>query len=135
MSASTADSSAPTTRRARLFVTRLEPWSVMKAAFTLALSLAIVIIVASILIWLLLAVSGTFDILSTTVNDIGGSSSGLDVGGFLSFGRLVGFALVIAALEIALTTAFITVMAVIYNATVTFTGGVEVTLAEEPPVA
>lgn len=124
------------TRRARLFVTRLEPYSVAKTAFVLSLSLAIVIIVATILMWAVLAISGTFDIINSTVDDIGGAgASAFDIFSFVSFGRIIGVALLIAALEIVLTTVLVTVFAAIYNATVTFTGGIEVTLSEDQPTA
>ena len=124
------------TRRARLFVTRLEPYSVGKTAFVLSLSLAVVIIVATILMWLMLTISGTFDIINSTVDDIGGQgASAFDIFSFVSFGRIVGMALLVAALEIVLTTVLAVVFAAIYNATVTFTGGVEVTLSEDQPTA
>ena len=41
-------------RQARLFLSRLDPWTVMKTAFVLSLGLAIVIVVAIFLIWLIL---------------------------------------------------------------------------------
>lgn len=119
-------------RRARLFVTRVDPWSVMKTAFVLSLGIAVIIIVASMIIWLLLMLSGTFDSITQTVSDVGGSgSSGVDVAGFLSFGRVMGLVLLMAAFEIVLVSALATVIAAIYNVTVNFTGGAEVTLSEE----
>lgn len=124
------------TRRARLFVTRLEPYSVAKSAFVLSLSLAVIIIVATILMWIMLSLSGTFDVINSTVDDIGGEgASAFDIFSFVSFGRIVGLALLVAAFEIVLTTVLATVFAAIYNATVTFTGGVEVTLSEDQPTA
>ncbi len=124
---------APTgPRRARLYLSRVDPWAIMKTSFVLALGLAIVIIVAIMLLWLLLTVSGTLDSFNSTINDVGGqSSTGLDIVGFLSFGRVMGFALLMAAFEIVLTSALSTVLASIYNITVGFTGGVEVTLSED----
>jgi hypothetical protein len=133
-SASTKDAPPTVTspREARLFVSRVDPWSVMKTAFVLSIGLALVIIVATMLVWVLLSVSGTFSAINQTVNDVGGSAStSLDVGGLLSFGRVMGFAMLLAAFEIVLTSALATVIAAIYNLTVGFTGGVEVTLSEE----
>ncbi|MGV1036492.1 MAG: DUF3566 domain-containing protein [Candidatus Nanopelagicales bacterium] len=119
-------------RQARLYLTRLDPWTVMKTAFVVSLGLAIVVIVATVLLWTLLSLTGTFDSINQTLNDVGGSgSSSLDVSSFLSFGRIMGFALLLAAFEIVLTSALATVVAAIYNITVDFTGGVEVTLSED----
>jgi len=119
-------------RQARLYLTRLDPWTVMKTAFVLSIGLAIVMIVATFLLWMLLSATGTFDSINSTISDLGGSgSTGVDVAGFLSFGRIMGFALLLAAFEIVLTSALATVTAAIYNITVGFTGGVEVTLSED----
>ena len=119
-------------RHARLFVSRVDPWSTMKTAFMLSLGLAVVLVVAIILLWVVLAASGIFDAFNTAVNDVGGqSASSFDIGGVLSFGRIFGFALLLAAFEIVLTSALATLMAALYNITVGFTGGVEVTLSED----
>jgi len=77
------------TRRARLYVTRIDPWSVTKAAFMLALSLSIVLIVAVTVVWMTLNAIGVLNTLTTSVDDVIGSS----VGGFslvsaLDFGRV-----------------------------------------------
>lgn len=119
-------------RHARLFVTRVDPWSVMKTAFVLSLGIAIIIIVASMIIWLLLTLSGTFDSINQTISDVGGAgSSSVDVAGFVSFGRVIGMVLIVAAFEVVLTSALATVVAAIYNVTVNITGGVDVTLSED----
>ena len=103
----------------------------MKTAFVLSLGMAVVIIVAVFILWLLLTVSGTFASINQTISDLGGSGSGLDVTATISFGRVIGFALFVAAFEIVLTSALAPAVAAIYNVTVGFTGGVEVTLSED----
>lgn len=119
-------------RRARLYLSRLDPWTVMKTAFILSIGLAVVVVVATMLLWMVLSASGTFDAINQTVNDVsGGSANSLNIGEFFSFGKVMGFALLMAAFEIVLTSALSTVIAAIYNVTVGFTGGIEVTLSEE----
>lgn len=119
-------------RQARLNLTRLDPWTVMKTAFVLSIGLAIVMLVATFLLWSLLSVTGTFDAINSTISDLGGTgATGVDISGALSFGRIMGYALLLAAFEIVLTSALATVTVAIYNVTVGFTGGVEVTLSEE----
>ena len=128
----TARPNPRTVRRARLYLSRIDPWTVMKTSFVLSLGLAIVVIVAVILLWGVLTLSGTIESINQMVNDVGGSSSSsLDIGELLSFGKVLGFALLLAAFEIVLTSALSTVIAAIYNITVGFTGGVEVTLSED----
>ena len=49
---------------------------------------------------------------------------------FLSLGRLVGLSMVVSAVEIVLISVLSTLFAVLYNLSVGFTGGVEVTLTD-----
>ena len=85
-----------TVRRARLYLSRIDPWTVMKTSFVLSLGLAIVVIVAVILLWGVLTLSGTIESINQMVNDVGGqSSSSLDIGELFSFGKVMGFALLL----------------------------------------
>ena len=119
-------------RRARLLVSRLDPWSVMKTAFMLAVALAIVMLVATAVLWYALNAIGVFDAIGKVVNDLAGSgSTNFNFASLVGFGRVMGVALIIAALEIVLTSALSTLYAFLYNLSVGLTGGVEVTLSEE----
>ena len=119
-------------RRARLLVSRLDPWSVMKTAFMLAVSLAIVMLVATAVLWYALDATGVFEAIGKVVNDLAGSgSTNFNFAALVGFGRVMGVALIIAALEIVLTSALSTLFAFLYNLSVGLTGGVEVTLSEE----
>jgi hypothetical protein len=73
-----------------------------------------------------------FDTLGRTVNDITGTgTTQFDLGAVISFGRVMGVALVIAAFEIILVSVIATMFAFLYNLTVGITGGLEVTLSED----
>lgn len=118
--------------QARLFVSRLDPWSVMKTAFVISIGLAIVTVVAMILIWGVLTALGTFSSVNSTVESIAGASSSVfDIEQFFGFGRVVGGAVVLAAVNVVLITVLATLFAFMYNLTVPFTRGFEVTLSEE----
>jgi hypothetical protein len=119
-------------RRARLYVTRIDPWSVTKAAFMLALAIGIVIIVAVGALWWVLDVTGVFVTVSRSIDEVVGSaSSGFDLLSYLEFSRVIGVAVVIASVEIVLVSLLATLFAVMYNLTVGLTGGVEVVLSDE----
>jgi hypothetical protein len=119
-------------RRARLLVTRLDPWSVMKTSFMLSVSLSIVIIVALGLLWWTLDVTGVFDAIGRTVDDVAGTAStSFDFMSLVGFQRVMGIALVLAAIEIVLVSALSTLFAFLYNLSVGLTGGLEVTLSED----
>jgi hypothetical protein len=122
----TAGSAEPV-RQARLHLTRVDPWSVAKGAFMLGVTLAGVTIVATIALWLMLSAAGVFEAITGIFKDVSGSSSGVS---FLSLGRLVGLSMVVSAAEIVLLSVLSTLFAVLYNLSVGFTGGVEVTLTD-----
>ena len=116
------------TKRVRL--TRLDPWSVAKSSFMLGLTIAGVIIVATIVLWVLLSAAGVFDAITGLFNSVSGNSSSSGVS-FLSLGRLIGLSMVVSAIEIVLLSVLATIFAALYNLSVGFTGGITVTVAEE----
>ncbi len=119
-------------RRARLMVTRLDPWSVMKTFFMLSLAVAIVLVVAVALLWWTLDVTGVFAAVNRTVDDVVGSgSTPFDFMAVAGFERVMGATLVLAAVEIVLVSAMATLFAFLYNLTVGFTHGLEITLTED----
>ena len=87
-----------TPRRARLYVTRVDPWSVTKAAFLLSLTVAVVLVVAVALLWLVFYVTGVFGTLSRTIDEvIGSGSSTFNLMDLIGFTQVIGLAIVIAS--------------------------------------
>ncbi|MGW2249470.1 DUF3566 domain-containing protein [Kitasatospora sp. NPDC001660] len=121
------------TRKARLRVTKVDPWSVMKVSFLLSLAVGIIVIVAAAVLWMTLDSLGVFDSLSKTLKDVTGSDSngGINIMDYIGFGKVMTFTSLIAVVDVVLLTALSTLSAFIYNAAAGFTGGVELTLAEE----
>jgi hypothetical protein len=125
-------SAGPGPRKARLFVTRVDPWSIAKATFLLALALGVVIVVAVSFLWWVLDYTGVFETLARNVNDVvGNSQSNFDLLSLLDFSRVVGVAIILACVEVLLTTAVVTLFAFMYNLSVVLTGGIEVVLTDE----
>ncbi|MFF7453676.1 DUF3566 domain-containing protein [Kitasatospora sp. NPDC008115] len=122
------------TRKARLRVTKADPWSVMKVSFLLSLAVGIIIIVAAAVLWMTLDSLGVFDSLGKTLKDVTGSENnggGLNIMDYVGFGKVMTFTSLIAVVDVVLLTALSTLSAFIYNAAAGFTGGIELTLAEE----
>lgn len=117
-------------RAARVYLTHIDPWSVMKQAFLLSLALAVIILAASAALWFALDSAGIIEAITSTATEVGGES-GAAVSGFLDFGKIMGAALVVAGIETVLVTALCTLMAFMYNLSVGIGGGLEVTLSEE----
>jgi hypothetical protein len=120
-------------RRARLKVTRTDPWSVMKIAFILSLAAGIMTVVAVAFLWMALDAAGVFSKVGETVNSVtsGGADKGFDLEGYLTLSRVLGITGIIAAVEVVVMTALATLLAFMYNVSSGMVGGVEVTLAED----
>ncbi|WP_406284553.1 DUF3566 domain-containing protein [Embleya sp. NBC_00896] len=121
------------TRRARLRAARVDPWSVMKVGFMLSLALGVVLMVAVTVLWLVLDGLGVFASVGDTVKEAtqSESSAGFDLQHFLSLKNTLFFSGIVAIVDVILVTALATLGAFLYNLTASFTGGIEVTLAEE----
>jgi hypothetical protein len=134
-----APTPAPTTpvrrrpRRARLKVTRADPWSVMKIAFVLSLAAGVMTVVAVAFLWMALDAAGVFSKVGETVNSVtsGGADKGFDLEGYLTLSRVLGITGIIAAVEVVVMTALATLLAFMYNVSSGMVGGVEVTLSED----
>ena len=124
---------APRTRKARLRVAKVDPWSVMKVSFLLSIALGVCTIVAVAVLWMVLDAIGVFSTVGGTISDATGSGTdgGFDLEEFLSLPRVVAFTSVIALIDMVLATALATLGAFIYNLSAGFAGGVELTLAED----
>lgn len=128
-----ASATARAPRRARLRLTRIDPWTVMKTSFLLSIAFAVTTVVAVAMVWEVLGAAGVWDSINNTV-DTGlqsGSSSSFQVQDYLGTGRVLGFTVLVAALDVVLLTAAATLGAFLYNMAAALVGGVEVTLAED----
>ena len=120
-------------RRARLRLTRIDPWSVMKTSFLLAIAFAVVTVVSVFIIWSVLAAAGVWDSINQTVQDVvgGEDASTWDVEKYVGLSRVMGFTLLVAVVDVILITAIATLGAFLYNMAAALVGGVELTLAED----
>lgn len=117
-------------QRRTVRLTKLDPWSIAKSSFMLGLTLAGVIIVGMIVLWVLLSAAGVFDAITGLFKSVSGNDSSAGIS-FLSLGKLVGLSMVISAIEIVLLTVLSTIFAVLYNLSVGFTGGITVTVTDD----
>jgi transmembrane protein DUF3566 len=120
-------------RRARLRLTRIDPWSVMKTSFLLAIAFGVVTVVAVFVIWSVLAAAGVWDSINQTVQDVvgGQDAANWDVEKYVGMSRVMGFTLLVSVVDVILITAIATLGAFLYNMSAALLGGVELTLAED----
>jgi hypothetical protein len=120
-------------RRARLRLTRIDPWSVMKSAFLLAIAFGVVTVVSVAMVWTVLDGAGVWTSINDTVKEsIGGpETADFDIENYLGTSRVLGFTMLVAAVDVVLLTAVATLGAFLYNMSAALLGGIEVTLAED----
>lgn len=122
---------ARVSRRARLYLYKVDSWSIVKVAFMLAVALAVVIVGAVAATWLLLDYAGVFVTVGRNINEVVGSgTTTFDIQAVLAFDRVIGITVVVAAMEIVLVSILAGLFAILYNITVGITGGVEVTFTD-----
>jgi len=121
------------TRRARLRLVHVDPWSIMKTAFLLSIAFGIVLVVAVAVVWSVLGAAGVWTSINTTVADVmgGQSASTFDIRNYVGTSRVLGFTMIVAVVDVVLITAISTLGAFLYNLAAALLGGVEVTLAED----
>ncbi len=120
-------------RRARLRLTRIDPWSVMKTAFLLSIAFAVVTVVSVAMVWQVLGAAGVWESINSTIQEgIGGEDvSSFQVQDYVGTSRVLGFTMLVAAIDVILITASATLTAFLYNMAAALLGGIEVTLAED----
>ncbi len=119
---------ASKTRRARLALQRIDPWSVFLYSLVSSVFLGVALVVAVFVLYAVLDRLGVPD----TVNELFLELTGGDAASepLLTSGRFVGAATVLAAVNVVLITLLSTLGALLYNLCASFTGGIEVTLGE-----
>ena len=119
-------------RRARLLVSKVDPWSVLKMAFLLSVALGIVTVVAAIVLWTVLDLTGIFDQVDSLLGTLAGSEGGgFELKKVASLGQVASFATIIAVINVVLLKSRAMLSAVMYNIAATLVGGIGVTLTDD----
>lgn len=122
------------TRKARLRLSRLDPWSVMKTVFLFSIAFGIMFWVAIYLVWTVIESSGLFSAVNEFVTSLVSSPSdttGWHIEDYISMNKVLGISALIAVINVVLMTALGTIAAFLYNLSANILGGLEVTLAED----
>ncbi|WP_375424416.1 DUF3566 domain-containing protein [uncultured Friedmanniella sp.] len=122
------------TRKARLRLSRLDPWSVMKTSFLFSIAAGIMLVVAVYGIWLVLSASGLFGSLNDIVGTLTsnpGDTTPFRIEDYVNTQRVMGVAALVACIDVLIFTALATLGSFLYNLAATMLGGLEITLAED----
>ncbi len=105
----------------------------MKTSLLLSIALGIVTVVAVAVIWAVLNASGLWDSINRTVGEVVGSQQGdgFRIQDYVGTERVLGFTMLVAAVDVVLITVVATLGAFLYNLAAALLGGLEVVLAED----
>jgi hypothetical protein len=116
------DQRSTAAKQVRLKLVYIDFWSVVKLAFLIWVCLGIVLVVATILIWIVLFSTGVFGSLDSAFQDIL-SDPNFTIAGNFGLGQVGLFALVVAILNVVVGTVLAAIASLLYNLSVRFTGG------------
>ena len=111
----------------KVTVSRIDPWSTARTAFIVSLAISLSLTVVVTIVWFFLSVTGVIDAVQGSFGNILGTGvqGGVSLFGFV---RVLGLGLIVSAIQILTTSAAAALFAMMYNLTVSFTGGVKVSL-------
>jgi hypothetical protein len=110
------------TKQVRLKLVYVDFWSAVKLSFLVAVSLGIVLVVATILVYLVLQSTNIFSTLDKTLAEILGDDS-FSITNSFSLVQVSLFSVIVAILNIIVGTALGAITSVLYNFSVRITGG------------
>jgi len=110
-------------KQVRLKLVYIDFWSAVKFSFLISAAIGVIIFVAVILIWTVLASTGIFDSISKLAGDVSGQKD-FSLNNVISFAQVMGFTLVIAALNVVVGTVLGAIACLLYNLSVRVSGGI-----------
>ncbi|GAA2093949.1 hypothetical protein GCM10009841_04040 [Microlunatus panaciterrae] len=122
------------TRKARLRLSRLDPWSVMKTSFLFSIAGGIMLVVAVYVVWTVIGSSGLFDSVNEMIQAVvstPGDTTPFQIEQYVNTQKVMGVAALLACVDVVIFTAIATLGSFLYNLAATMLGGLEVTLAED----
>lgn len=103
----------------------------MKMAFLLSLAIAIAMLVATLVLWLVLQATGVMGNIESTLSEIAGAESADQLLALVGLGRVMATTFVLALVNIVLMTALSTLFAFLYNIGASIVGGFHLTLTDD----
>ncbi len=110
------------TKQVRLKLVYIDFWSAVKLSFLVAVSLGIVLIVVSILVYVVLAATGIFGTLDGLLSEILNDPT-FSIASTFSLVQVALFTFVVALINVIVGTALGAITAMLYNFSVRLTGG------------
>ncbi len=118
-------SRGPELKQVRLKLVYIDFFSALKLSFLLGVAQAVVVIVASFLLYMVFVQTGIFDRANTVAGQVLGGQQ-FNIKDVISVGNVLGFSALVAGINLVIITVLGAVCAVIYNAAAKIVGGLSV---------
>jgi len=113
---------ATATKQVRLKLVYVDFWSAVKLSFLIWIVLGIILVVASIFIWLVLDVTGIFNKIDELLQEVLNQPT-FSVKDVVSLPTVGLFSFIVAILDVVIGTVLGAIVALLYNFSVRITGG------------
>lgn len=121
-------------RKARLRLAKVDPWSVMKTVFLFSIAFGIMFWVSVSVVWTVLVNSGLFDAINKQIVDLLSSPTSQvtwRIEDYVNANKVLGITALLAVVNVVISTALGTLTAFLYNLSANILGGLELTLSED----
>ncbi|WP_234988240.1 DUF3566 domain-containing protein [Demequina sp. NBRC 110056] len=118
-------------RKARVLVSRIDPWSALKMGFLLSVALGIMTVVAVYVIWSTMNSLELFALANDWVQELFTTESQVNILPAFELNKWIAGATLVAVVNVVLLTALSTLGALLYNTVSKVVGGVYVTLTDD----
>jgi hypothetical protein len=120
------------TRRVRLTVSRVDPWSVLKLSFLLSVALGIGLVTATIILWVMINAMGVFGGINEMLQNVDADGNvTFNIYDYFGLGRVISLATFIGVINVIIIMALSTLGAYLYNTAASLVGGLHITLSDD----
>lgn len=118
-------------RKARVLVSRVDPWSVLKMGFLLSVAAGIMAVVAAFVIWNVLNQFGLFVLMNEWIAKLFEGQQKINIEQIVQLNKVMSATVLISVVNVILLTALSTIGAFLYNTVSSVVGGIYVTLTDD----
>jgi hypothetical protein len=118
-------------RKARVLVSRIDPWSSLKIGFLLSIAAGIMLVVMMHVLWSVLNGMGVFEMIQEWVSKLFTADQELNILQFFEYSKVMSATLLIAVVNVVLLTGLAVVATFLYNIISRVVGGVYMTLTDD----